>query len=383
MKRLYRSLFRNSTGTIALLLIASGLGCQKKMQLPPPEVYVQASSQRDVPVVMELVGQTTGSLDVEIRARVEGYLEGIHYQEGQQVRKGDLLFTIESKTFQSIVSQRRADLASAEARLHLADLEVNRLKPLAEQQAVSVQNFDSALSAQKTSRATVDAAKAALDKALLDLSYTRITAPNAGLADFAKVKPGNLVGRGDSTLLTTISNVDPIHVVIGMQEGDYLKLVERARKGDRPMEGKEAPRAELILSDGSVHPSKGYFDAVQRAIDPRTGTISERAVFPNPDRRVRPGQFVKVRFNFDTLKNAVIVPQRAVQELQGTYQLAVVEGGKVVVRPVKMGPRINQDWVVTEGLKSGESVVVEGLQQAKPGIVVVAKPFVPTAIGGQ
>ena len=368
--------------SIALLGLPLALGCQKKMQLPPPEVYVQVSGQKDVPVVMELVGQTTGSLDVEIRARVEGYLEGIHYREGQQVKKGDLLFTIESKTFQSIVSQRRADLASAQARLHLADLEVNRLKPLAEQQAVSVQNFDSALSVQKTSRATVDAAKAALDKALLDLSYTRITAPNAGLADFAKVKPGNLVGRGDSTLLTTISNVDPIHVVIGMQEGDYLKLVERARKGDRPMEGKEAPRAELILSDGSVHPSKGYFDAVQRAIDPRTGTISVRAVFPNPDRRVRPGQFVKVRFDFDTLKNAVVVPQRAVQELQGAYQLAVVENGKVLIRPVKMGPRFNQDWVVTEGLRPGESVVVEGLQQAKPGVAVVAKPFIPTANGG-
>lgn len=364
-----------TTAFLALSLAALP-GCQKKMQLPPPEVYVQSPSQGDVPILMELVGQTEGSLDVEIRARVEGYLEGIHYREGQPVRKGDLLFTIEPKNFQSIVSQRRADVATAESRLNLADLEVNRLRPLVEEQAVSRQSFDTWLSEQKSARAAVDAARAALDKALLDLSYTRITAPSAGLADFAKVKPGNLVGRGDSTLLTTLSQVDPIHVVIGMQERDYLKLVERTRRGgDGPMEGQGAPAAELVLSDGSTYPIKGRFDAVQRAVDPRVGTISVRAVFPNPDRVLRPGQFVKVRFNFDTVKNAVLVPQRAVQEVQGSYQLALVENGRIQIRPVKMGPRYNQDWVVTEGLKPGETVVIEGLQQAKPGVAVTTKPY--------
>jgi membrane fusion protein (multidrug efflux system) len=368
---------RPQAWVLAGLGILAVLGCQKQMQLPPPEVYTQAATQQDVPVVMELVGQTAGSLDVEIRARVEGYLEGIHYQEGLPVKKGDLLFTIESRTFQSVVAQRRADLASAEARLHLADLEVNRLRPLSEQQAVSRQSFDSALSTQETSRAAVDSAKAALDKALLDLSYTRITAPSAGLADFAKVKPGNLVGRGDSTLLTTLSKVDPINVVIGMQERDYLKLAERTKAGDRPMEGHSSPTAELILSDGSRYPAAGYFDAVQRAIDPKVGTISVRAIFPNPEHALRPGQFVKVRFNFDTIRNAVLVPQRAVQEIQGTYQVAVIENGKVQIRPVKMGPTLDQEWVVSEGLKPGERVVVEGLQQAKPGVQVVEKPFVP------
>lgn len=363
-------------GPFVLLGLSLILGCQKKRQTPSPEVYVLPSAQRDVPVVMELVGQTTGSLDVEIRARVEGYLEGIHYQEGQPVKKGELLFTIESKTFQSLVSQRRADLASAEARLNLADLEVNRLKPLAEQQAVSRQTFDSALSAQKTSHASVDAARAALDKALLDLSYTSITAPTSGLADFAKVKPGNLVGRGDSTLLTTLSNVDPIHVIVGMQEGDYLKLAEHTLRGSRPLEGENAPSAELILSDGSVHPQKGRFDAVQRGVDPRTGTISVRAVFPNPEHRVSPGQFVKVRFTYELLKGAVVVPQRAVQEIQGAYQVAVVEAGKIQLCPVKMGPRYGDDWVVSEGLKPNEPVVVEGLQRIKQGLPVTAKPFV-------
>ena len=362
-------------GALAMLGLATVLGCQKKMQLPPPEVYVQASTVKDVPVVMELVGQTAGSLDVEIRARVEGYLEGIHYREGQPVRKGDLLFTIEPQNFQSVVSQRRADVATAESRLNLAALEVNRLRPLAAEQAVSRQSFDTWLSEEKSAHAAVDAAKAALDKALMDLSYTRITAPSAGLADFAKVKPGNLVGRGDSTLLTTISQVDPIHVLIGMQERDYLKLVERTKGDDHPMEGHGSPTAELILSDGSAYPLRGYFDAVQRAVDPKVGTISVRAVFPNPDRVLRPGQFVKVRFNFDTVKDAVLVPQRAVQEIQGSYQLAVVENGRIQIRPVKMGPRFNQDWVVTEGLKPGESVVIEGLQQAKPGVVVTTKPY--------
>ncbi|WP_243302052.1 efflux RND transporter periplasmic adaptor subunit [Geothrix oryzisoli] len=376
MTRAFSATGRIGAGALILLSLGVALGCQKKRQAPTPEVYVLPSTQRDVPVVMELVGQTAGSLDVEIRARVEGYLESVHYTEGQPVKKGDLLFTIESKTFQSVVSQRRADVASAEARLNLADLEVNRLRPLAEQQAVSRQTFDSALSMQKTSRAAVDAAKAALDKALLDLSYTRITAPTSGLADFAKVKPGNLVGRGDSTLLTTVSNVDPIHVIVGMQEGDYLKLAEHSRGGNRPMEGKDAPGAELLLSDGSLYPRKGRFDAVQRGIDPRTGTISVRAVFPNPDHQLRPGQFVKVRFNYETLKDAVLVPQRAVQEVQGAYQVAVVEGGKVQLRPVKMGPRQGEDWVVSEGLKPNEIVVVEGLQQIKQGAAVTTKPFV-------
>lgn len=362
-------------GSLVLLGLTLAMGCQKKRQMPPPEVYVLPSTQRDVPVVMELVGQTAGSLDVEIRARVEGYLEGIHYQEGQPVKKGELLFTIESKTFQSLVSQRRADLASAEARLNLADLEVNRLKPLADQQAVSRQAFDSALSGQKTSRASVDAARAALDKALLDLSYTRITAPTSGLADFAKVKPGNLVGRGDSTLLTTLSNVDPIHVIVGMQEGDYLQLAEHALKGSRPLEGENAPSAELILSDGSIHSQKGRFDAVQRGIDPRTGTISVRAVFANPDHKIRPGQFVKVRFTYEMIKSAVLVPQRAVQEIQGAYQVVVVEGGKAQVRPVKLGPRSGEDWVVSEGLRPNETVVVEGLQLVKQGLPVATKPF--------
>lgn len=372
-------LLRRSPGPILAAALAVLVpGCAKRPALPPPEVLVEPSASRDVPVVMELVGQTAGSLDVEIRARVEGYLEGIHYREGQFVKKGDLLFTIEGGTFESVLAQRRADLASAEARLGLADLEVNRLRPLAEQQAVSRQTFDSALSSQKTSKAAVDAARAAVDKALLDLSYTGITAPAAGLADFAKVKPGNLVGRGDSTLLTTISAVDPIHVVVGMQESDYLKLEERTRKGDRPLEGREAAGVELQLSDGTLHPHKGRFDAVQRAIDPRMGTISVRAVFPNPERTLRPGQFVKVRFNYRTLKGAVLVPQRSVQEIQGAHQVAVVEGGRVAIRPVRMGPRHGVDWVVEEGLKAGEVVVVEGLQMVKQGTPVTTRPWTRT-----
>ncbi|HLO69164.1 MAG TPA: efflux RND transporter periplasmic adaptor subunit, partial [Holophaga sp.] len=246
--------FVGTAGLAALSSIPLLTGCGNKMQLPPPQVYVQAAAQRDVPVILELVGQTAGSQDVEIRARVEGYLEGIHYKEGQPVRKGDLLFTIEPRSFQSMVSQRKADLASAEARLVLADQDVNRLRPLADQQAVSRQAFDSALSIQKTSRAMVDAARAGLDKALLDLSYTRITAPADGLADFAKVKPGNLVGRGDSTLLTTVSKVDPIHVVIGMQERDFLALSSRGGKATGNLDGLGGPEVELQLSDGSLHP---------------------------------------------------------------------------------------------------------------------------------
>jgi len=373
MKMKYQPALRGVLVPALFLIVAQG--CDKKMELPPPEVYVQAATTRDVSVTSELVGQTAGSMDVEIRARGEGFLEGVHYREGQPVKKGDLLFTLEAKTFQAVVSQRRADVASAEALVHQANLEVNRLKPLAEQQAVSRRDFDNALSTQKTAQASLDSARAALDKALLDLSYTRISAPVSGLADFAKVKAGNLVGRGDSTLLTTISNVDPIHVVVGVKEADYLRLLERAKEGGLFASSAQHANVELILSDGSLYSHRGYFDAAERAVDSRTGTLALRVVFPNPEHQVRPGQFAKLRFISETLKQAVVVPQRAVQEVQGVQQVVVVESGKTIIRNVKVGPKDRSDWVILEGLKAGESVVVEGLQKVKPGAPVVVKPF--------
>lgn len=356
------------------LSVAAGCGKKQEMTLPTPEVYVTKAITKDVPVTMELVGQTAGSKDVEIRARVEGYLESVNFREGDYVKAGDLLYTIDPKPFEATVAQAAANVATAQAKLAQAQQDVDRLKPLAEMQAVSRRDYDNAVSNRDAAKAQLDAAKAALDSARLDLGYTRISAPTAGLADISKVKPGNLVGRGESTLLTTISVVDPIYFTANLNEADYLRLAERRIEGKAP-KMKGAPAVDLILANGDVYAEKGQLDAVQRSIDPKTGTLAARLVFPNPTRILRPGQYGRIRFVIDTIKDAVCVPQKAVGELQGVQQVVVVGADKKAeIRTVKAGPRSGDLWAILDGLKAGETVVVEGLQKIKPGIEVSPKP---------
>lgn len=352
----------------ALSVAAAGCGKKEAMVLPAPEVFVTQAVAKDVPVTMELIGQTAGSKDVEIRARVEGYLETVNFREGDFVKEGDLLYQIDPKPFQAAVANAKAQVATMQARLGQTETEVARMKPLADQQAVSRRDYDNSVSARDAALAQLDAAKAALDKAQLDLGYTTIKAPISGLADLTKVKAGNLVGRGESTLLTTISVVDPIYFTASITEADYLMFAQSDRQaGKRP--------ATLVLADGSVYAEKGRLDAVQRAIDSKTGTLALRLLFPNPERILRPGQFGKIQFVSETLPGAVCVPQKAVSELQGVFQVVVVgAGNKAEIRTVKMGPRTGELWVVKEGLKAGETVVVEGLQQVKPGAEVKPKP---------
>ena len=370
----------------ALIVVLSGLvatavtGCGKK-EAPasaPPEVYVADVVQKDVPVYMELVGQTRGSQDVEIRARVEGYLNRVAFTEGAFVRRGDLLYQIDPLPLEAALANAKAQLATAQARLDKAKTDVNRLTPLAKQQAVSQQELDNALSAQDAARAQVDANKAAVDKATLDLGYTRITAPLDGLVGTTEVKAGNLVGRGESTLLTTVSQTNPILFRAGISEAEYLRLAR-----DVVATGKKAAGGadiELILADGTVHPHKGRVDAIERAVDPTTGTLAVQFTFPNPDRVVRPGQYGRARFVTQTKTGALLVPQRAVIELQNLYSVAVVgAGNKVEFRNVKVGPRVDSLWVIEEGLKPGEKVIVEGLQKARDGAVVSPKPAAAAA----
>lgn len=352
----------------ALCVVAAGCGKKEPMVLPAPEVFVTPAVAQDVPVTMELIGQTAGSKDVEIRARVEGYLESVNFREGDFVKEGDLLYQIDPKPFQSAVASAKAQVATMQARLGQTETEVARLKPLAEQQAVSRRDYDNAVSSRDAALAQLDAAKAALDKAQLDLGYTTIKAPISGLADLTKVKAGNLVGRGESTLLTTISVVDPIYFNVAITEADYLMFAQRDRQAGKA-------QADLVLADGSVYAEKGRLDAVQRAVDSRTGTLSIRILFPNPKNILRPGQYGKIQFVSETLAGAVCVPQKAVSELQGVFQVVVVgAGNKAEIRTVKTGPRFGDLWVLTEGLKAGETVVVEGLQQVKPGAEVKPKP---------
>lgn len=315
---------------VLLLALLIATGCEKAAPPPAavPGVQVVAPVKQDVPVWLELVGQAQGKQDVEIRARVEGYLESVNFSEGSFVHQGDLLYQIDPKPLQ-------ADLANVQARLTKANNDVVRLQPLYEKQAVSRQELDNAISAR-------DAARAQVELATLNLGYARITAPLDGVVGITQVKAGNLVGRGESTLLTTVSQVDPIVFRVGISETEYLKL---AKRGTQP--APEARDIQLQLADGSLYDQKGSLDAVERAVDTNTGTLAVQFNFANPDRLIRPGQYGRVRIMVNKLTGALLVPQRAVNEIQGLYQVAVVGAdNKVSLRMVKVGPRIDRKSVV-------------------------------------
>jgi membrane fusion protein (multidrug efflux system) len=351
---------------------------------PPPEVYVLPVVQKDVPTYLELVGQTRGFQDVEVRARVEGFLERVHFQEGTPVRVGAPLYDIDRKPLEAIVAQAKADQATAEARLAKAENDVARYTPLVAKQAVSQRELDDARADRDAARSQVEAAKAALEKATLDLGYTRISSPIAGLAGTTLVKAGNLVGRGESTLLTTISQIDPMIFVVGVTEADYLRIARRGlQRGTASGRGGSAPvdGIELTLADGTRYPQTGRVGPVERAVDPTTGTLGVQIMFPNPDLILRPGQFGRAKALLEIKPGAMLVQQRAVQELQNLHSVAVVDdSNKVSFRSVKVGPRVESMWVIEEGLKPGERVVVEGLQRVQDGMTVAPKapPAVPT-----
>ena len=377
-------MMRNPILFLCGVLLLAASACSKEAPPaapPPPEVLVTEPIQRDVPVYMELVGQAIGFQDVEIRARVEGFLETVAFTEGSLVRKGQLLYKIDPKPLQAILANAKANMATSQARLEKATNDVKRLTPLAAQQAVSQQELDNAIAQRDAAIAQVDANKAAVEKAEFDLGYTTIYAPLDGLIGTTKVKAGNLVGRGESTLLVTISQIDPILFRAGIAEAEYLRVARRMQEQQaQGIVQKEKTPIQLILADGSVHPHEGRLDAVERNIDTTTGTIALQIKFPNPERLVRPGQFGRVRFVIDQKKNALLVPQRAVQELQNLYSLAVVgPDNKVSFRNAKVGPREDSLWVIEEGLKPGERVIVEGLQRVREGLVVAPKAAPPAA----
>jgi len=343
-------------------------------EAPTPQVYVTPVSTRDVPVYMELVGQSDGFEDVQIRARVEGFVDSVSFTEGAFVTKGTPLYRVDPRALEAAAAQARANLATQQAHLDQASVAAKRLKPLAAQEAVSLQELDNALGNENAARAQRDAAKAALEKAMLDLSYTAITAPVDGVVGASLVDPGNLVGRGESTLLTTVSRVDPINFRASLSESEYLRLARHFEQtGTRPGEGM-AP-IELLLADGTTHRYPGKLEGVERAVDATTGTLALKFSFPNPERLVRPGQYGRVRIEIETRRNALLVPQRAVQELQELHTVVVVgSDSKVSMRTVKVGPRTGNMWVVESGLQAGEKVVSEGLQRLREGMSVNASP---------
>ena len=341
---------------------------------PPPEVYVAAVETHDVPEYLDLVGQTEGYQDVDIRARVEGFLDTMNFREGSFVHKGDLLYQIDPKPLQAVLAESKAQKSTAEARLGKASNDVARYTPLVAKQAVSKQELDDAQSSQEAARSEVQAAAAAVEKATLDLGYTKVYSPITGLVGTTRVKPGNLVGRGEPTLLTTVSQIDPMNFRVGVTEAEFLRLTKRYpdRIGDVP----KAAGIELTLSDGTRHPSTGRVNSIDRAVNAPTGTIGVRIEFPNKSFILRPGQYGRARVLIDVRKGAMLVPQRAVQELQNQFSVAVVNAdGQVSFKNVTVGPRVDSRWVIDAGLKPGDVVVAEGLQKIKEGVTVRTKPY--------
>jgi membrane fusion protein (multidrug efflux system) len=376
---------------------------------------VATVQQKTVPIYSELTARTDANDSVEIRARVKAFLEAQHFAEGTMVTKGQKLFSLDKREYEAALMQAKAALAKAEAdlaqardrstvqtaeanleislaQLNKADQDVKRLAPLAEQQAVPQQDYDNALAFQQGARAdveakkstvasskvnqtaaiqqalaAVEAAKAGIRQAELNLEYCDVTTPIAGIAGTRQVAPGNLVGSGEPTLLTTVSNVDPLRVFVSISEAEYLKYRRMQGDGSR----KEGLVLELILADGSIFPHKGRVSIVDRAVDLKTGTLSIVAEFPNPSSFLRPGQFGRVRFASSVAENALLVPQRAVTEMQSARVVYVVgPENKVQLRSIALGDRVGADFIVTEGLKAGERIIVEGIQKIRPGATV-------------
>ena len=373
-----RALFVWSCVCLAALLFA-GCGKGKTPRMPTPPVTVTPVVRQDVPVTFEWVSTLDGSVNAVIRAQVQGYLTQQLYREGDLVKKGQVLFEIDPRTFQAAFDSARAQLALNSAKWDQARQNLARVKPLAAQNALSQKDLDDAVAAERSAKAAVDASKAELDKARLNLEFTKITSPIDGIAGIAKGQIGNLVSPQSSEELTTVSRVDPIKAYISVSEKEYLNAAQYARGNLRNA------RLELVLANGSVYPRKGVFAVVDRQIDVKTGTLKVEAQFPNPDNLLRPGQFAKVRAVLATWKDAMVIPQKCLIELQGKTQVGVVApGGKVDIRTVRTAWKENGLVMVLEGLKPGEQVVVEGTQKIKQGIVVNPTPYArPAPSAGQ
>ena len=365
----------------ALLICVSFVtGCSRKPPQAPvnaPEVLVTTVTPQDVPRVLERVATLDGFINANINAQVQGYIVSRDYQEGSVVKKGDLLFQIDPRPFEAALAQAKGTLAKDKANQVKADADEKRAMDLFNKKVISDQERDTATAAADSTRANVEADAAAVKQAEINLGYTKITAPIDGVTGFANNQVGDLVGPSTGPL-TTMSQIDPIKAVVTAGEGPFTDFVSRHPDATERNAYIKSLDFELILGNGEVYPRKGKFYALDRNLDVKTGSIRYYVTFPNPGNILRPGQFGNVRFVADMKKGAMVIPQEAVNELQGSYQVAVVdENNKVSIRPVKMGERIGAMWEVTEGLKPGDKVVVQGLQKAREGSTVTVKDWTP------
>jgi RND family efflux transporter MFP subunit len=358
------------------ILIASMLalaGCGRgnaAIKLPDTEVLVAAPIQQDVPVHSEWVATLDGYVNAEIRPQVSGYLIKQNYKEGSVVRKGQVLFEIDPRPFQATLDRAKGELAQAEALLAKTTIDVDRDTPLAQQKAVPKEKLDNEIQGKRAAEAAVESAKAAVERAELDLGWTKVTSLVDGVAGICEVQMGNLVGPNSH--LTSVSQVDPVKVYFPVSEQEYMRANHLSSNGG-PMDlFDNSP--ELILADGTVYPYKGKILLTDRQIDTNTGTIRLVAAFPNPGNILRPGQYGRVRIQTSFKKDALLVPQSAVKEIQGGYQIALLgTDKKAIIRPVQAGEKVGTMWVIDAGLKADDQVIVEGVEKVKDGTVVVPK----------
>jgi RND family efflux transporter MFP subunit len=352
-------------------------GCRNNQAAPsmgPPDVEVVDVLQKDVPIYVEWIATLDGYVNAKIQPQVTGYLIKQNYTEGSFVRKGEVLFEIDPRPFHAALDQARAQLAQAEAQLGKATLDVERDTPLAQARAIAQSQLDNDIQAKLGAKASVEAAKATVEQAQLNLGFTQVRSLVDGIAGIARGQIGDLVGP--NTLLTTVSQVNPIKAYFTVSEQERLDFyrwfpTEASREAKR-----RQLQLELILADGTTYPQKGTFYFADREVNPSTGAFRIAGLFPNPGNIMRPGQFGRVRTAIRIKQGALLVPQRAVTELQGSYQVAVVgSDNNVSIRPVKVGERIGTMWIIDEGLKPSERVVAEGVQKVRQGAAVTPKPL--------
>ena len=369
-----------ASGTLLTLIFA--VGCSRKQSTvvaSAPEVLVTVVTPKDVPRILERVATLDGFINANINAQVQGYIVSRDYQEGSLVKKGDLLFEIDPRPFEAALAQAKGTLAKDKANQVKADADEKRALDLFNRKVISDQERDTAVAAAGSSRANAQADEAAVKQTELNLGYTKVTAPIDGIAGFTNAQVGDLVNP-TSGALTTVSQIDPIKALVTAGEGPFTDFVSRHPDPKEREAYIRSVEFELILGNGTVYPHKGKFYALDRSLDPRTGSIRYYVTFPNPGNILRPGQFGKVRFVADMKKGAMVIPQEAVNELQGNFQVALVDqNNKVSIRPVKMGERIGAMWEVTDGVKPGDKVVVQGIQKAREGAQVTVKDWTPPA----
>ena len=364
---------------VALGVLCLTLGCERPKAPAPTllEIPVAQVLVRDQPILRELVGETRGSSDILIRARVEGVLTGMHFREGSHVKKGDLLYEIDPTPFEAQVVGAQGKVAETVTRLAKAESDLDRIAPLAEINAVSQADLDGAVARYQAAKGALQTAQASVEQARIQLGYTKLHAPISGRIGISKARVGEFVGRTPNpVVLNVVSDTNPIKVRFSIDERTYLLLAKRlAQAGKGSGEQKRlAAGLELILADGSVHPEKGHVVAMDAVVDSGMGTLTLEAEFPNPEQRVLAGQFARIRVVAEVLKGAMLIPSRSISDMQGKKRVYVVDDkGKVSIRSVELGPEVGTLRVITQGLKPEERIAVDAIR-LRPGMTIDPKP---------